>query len=90
MAYSEFVIVPYVMRNFRRDAMAVIHLVVVTTSVIWALRVAISAFPTHWNRPKASALQRSVSLGHLTSHVVCPLTNQSINLCIYPAAGTHR
>jgi hypothetical protein len=30
------------MRNFRRDAIAVIYPVVVTTSVIWALRVTIS------------------------------------------------
>jgi hypothetical protein len=30
-----------------------------------------------------------VSPGHLTSHVVYPLTNQSTTPCIYPASGTH-
>jgi hypothetical protein len=31
----------------------------------------------------------AVSPGHLTSHVVYPLTNQSTTPCIYPASGTH-
>jgi hypothetical protein len=31
----------------------------------------------------------TVSPGHLTSHVVYPLTNQSTTPCIYPASGTH-
>jgi hypothetical protein len=30
-----------------------------------------------------------VSLGHFTSHVVYPLTNQSTTPCIYPASETH-